>query len=217
MFRLIALIAPLTLLALGACSSESTNTAAGGGAGGSGGDGGGAGGSAAVGGAAARCQSFCDAVTYLSCPEGPTKSSCLLSCQMMTPSPKCDPTGNTFFQCAEVNGIKCNILGKPVANNCDDQWMDAIRCAVNESPNAAMVDPCKTYCEKVDALKCLASPTVEDCNTSCMWLGTKGTGCEDKWGTYLSCANLGTLKCPATAPACDSDLNAYSTCLKNAG
>lgn len=194
------------------------------GTGGSGTGGSGTGGSGTGGGDGGtttdECQPLCTAIVGAACKSGPTLSSCLLTCKALTSSSKCDPSANAYFVCAKKSGIKCNALDDPYAPGCGLDWLKAIDCATTENPNPAMVTPCASYCKKVVAAGCPNNGTEAECNSNCKWAGATGTGCDDEWSAFLTCANAASFSCflgYAAAQGCGSQFTAYSKCINAAG
>lgn len=213
--------------AAGSTSGGSAGAAASGGSAGSGTGGTSSGGTTATGGAGgtggatatAGCQPLCDSITKAACKNGPTMAGCLLTCKALTSTAKCDPTANAYFACVKSKGVTCNAAGDPVSQTCGVDYLKAIGCAVNENPNPAIVAPCSTYCGKVVAAKCPGNGDSAECNTNCKWLGATGTGCDDEWGTYLTCANAATVSCVlgfAVAQGCGAKFTDYSKCINAA-
>lgn len=202
----------------GSASGGTGATATGGAAGSAGGAG--AGGAAGSGSVGDRCDPLCDALVAASCQDGPTRSGCLVTCKALTSASACDPKASAYFDCADAATIECNAQNEPVARGCGLDWLAAIGCAVQESPNQALVQPCDSYCDAVVAANCGSNGTKDQCNTRCLWAGVTGTGCDDEWGTFLDCANGVTLSCLAgyaIAPGCGTEFNAYRQCMQAAG
>jgi hypothetical protein len=200
-------------------SAGAGGTATGGAAGSSTGGAAGAGGSGGSG-VNPKCQPLCDAIIGAKCSGGPTMSGCLLTCKTLTSSPKCDPTADKYFACVQSKGVQCNAAGDPYAPGCGIDWLKAIDCATTESPNPAMVTPCSDYCKKVTAKACVNNGPEAECNSNCKWLGATGTGCDDEWGTYLTCANKANFVCLlgyAAPQGCGTEFTAYTKCVNAAG
>jgi len=143
-----------------------------------------------------------------------------LTCKALTSSAACDDKANSYFDCTESTTFECNGQGNPVAKGCGVQYLVAVDCAVTESPNPAIVAPCGTYCDNIAEANCPSNGTLEECNTNCLWLGATGTGCDDAWNTYLTCANAATFSCLlgyAIAQGCGPDWQAYKACIDTAG
>jgi hypothetical protein len=207
-------------------SSGGTAGSSGGTAGSSGSAGsssGGAAGSAGAGGTGGvgdKCDPLCTALVAANCQNGPSSSGCKITCKALTSSSTCDQQANSYFDCAAATTITCNGAGEPVAQGCGLEWLAAIGCAVQESPNQALVAPCDAYCDKVVAANCGNNGTKNVCNTNCLWAGVTGTGCDDEWGAFLTCANGVTLTCLAgyaVAPGCGPAFNTYRQCMQAAG
>jgi len=201
----------------GAVAGAGGTSATGGAAGG-----GGASGSAGAGGGTANpgCQPLCDDIIAANCKSGPTMAGCLLTCKTLTSATTCDPTAKAYFDCVSSKGVTCNGAGDPVAVGCGIDWLKAIDCAVKENPNPAIVAPCGTYCDKVVAASCPSNGTKDECNSNCKWLGATGTGCDDEWSTYLTCANAANFVCflgYATAQGCLTAFTNYTKCVNAAG
>jgi hypothetical protein len=153
------------------------------------------------------------------CENGPTMEGCLLTCKVLTSADACDEKAQTYFDCVDENGVTCNGAGDPVAESCGLAWLDAIGCAVTESPNPNVVEPCGEYCGNIADAACPNNGTEQDCNTGCLWSGAKGTGCADEWMTYLDCANAANWSCLfgfAIAEGCGPDYTAYTSCINEA-
>lgn len=196
----------------GGTGASATGGAAGSSAGGTAGSGGGT--------ATAGCQPLCDAITAAACSGGPTNSGCLLTCKTLTSSAKCDGTANAYFDCTKTAGIQCNGAGDPYAPGCGLDWLKAIDCATTENPNPAIVTPCADYCKKVVATNCPGNGTEAECNSNCRWLGATGTGCDDEWSGFLSCANQANFSCVlgfAAAQGCGPQFGTYTKCIDDAG
>ncbi len=190
-------------------------TTASGGAAGAGASGGADGGTANPG-----CQPLCDAIVAASCSKGPTMQGCLWTCKTLTSSSTCDPKAEAYFDCVKTNGVQCDAAGNPTSKTCGIAWLQAINCATTENPNPAMVGPCNTYCDKVVAANCQLNGTKDECSSNCKWLGATGTGCDDEWGAFLTCANSASFNCVlgfATAQGCGSEFTAYTKCANAAG
>lgn len=182
---------------------------------------GGSGGSGGTGGTAnPGCEPLCNAIVAANCNSGPTQAGCLLTCKTLTSSASCDSSADAYFACVNDKGVQCNAAGEPVSPGCGIEWLKAIDCAVTESPNPAMVAPCATYCDKVVAANCPNNGTLAECNSNCKWLGATGTGCDDEWGSYLTCANAANFICVvgfAAAQGCGQAFTAYTKCVDAAG
>lgn len=168
----------------------------------------------------ARCDAFCDELVAAMCSNGPTLAGCLLTCEALTSTEVCDPSANAYFDCVDGTAITCNAAGDPVAEGCGLVYLVAIGCAVGENPNPAIVQPCADYCDAIDVASCPGNGTVDECNTNCVWLGATGTGCDDEWGTYLTCANAANISCLlgfAVAEGCGGELETYYDCVDAAG
>ncbi|MEZ4226929.1 MAG: hypothetical protein R3B13_38665 [Polyangiaceae bacterium] len=203
-------------------SSGTAGSAGSGGAAGSSGAAGNAGAAGSGGGtqANARCAELCSAIVGANCSGGPTSAGCLVTCKTLTSSANCDTAGLKYMDCVKANGVQCNGAGDPVSQGCGLDYLAAIGCAVKEDPNPAVVTPCATYCGKVVATSCPNSANESDCNTNCRWAGATGTGCDDEWGAYLTCANAATFSCVlgfAVPQGCGSAFTTYSKCVNNAG
>ena len=206
----------------GAAGTAGSGGAAAGSGGVSGGGGISSGGAGGSGGTTAtgECQPFCEAVTGAACSGGPTMAGCLLTCKTLTSSAKCDPTASTYFGCVKKSGVMCNAAGDPYGPGCGVDYLKAVDCATTENPNPAMVTPCADYCKKLTAANCQNSGTEAECNSNCKWLGAKGTGCDDEWGTFLTCTESAKFSCLlgyAVAQGCGSQFTAYSKCIDAAG
>lgn len=203
-------------------SAGATGGSAGSSSGGSAGSSsGGSGGSSGDGGSATdNCDPLCNAIVAKACSSGPTLAGCLLTCKALTSSSKCDPTANAYFACAKQSGIQCTAGGEAYAPGCGLDWLKAIDCATTENPNPAIVAPCSTYCDKVVAAGCPNNGTKAECNSNCKWFGATGTGCDDEWSTFLTCANAANFSCLfgyAVAQGCGTQFTAYSKCINAAG
>nr|HMR04562.1 hypothetical protein [Polyangiaceae bacterium] len=182
----------------------------------------GAAGSAGSGGGTANagCKDLCSSMVGAGCANGPTSDGCLLTCKTLTSSTKCDTTSNAYMACVKSKGVTCNAAGDPVATGCGIDYLKAIDCAVKENPNPAIVAPCATYCGKVKTAACPSNGTEAECNSNCKWLGATGTGCDDEWGAFLTCANGANFSCLlgyAVAQGCGSQFAAYTKCVDAAG
>jgi hypothetical protein len=154
------------------------------------------------------------------CTSGPTRGGCLLTCRALTSSAACDDKANAYFDCAAGTTIQCNANGEPVAQGCGVQYLQAIACAVTEKPNPSIVAPCSDYCDKVVAAGCPNNAAKPECSTNCLWAGATGTGCDDEWLTYLTCANAAQTSCLlgfAVFQGCGADFRAYTACINAAG
>ena len=154
------------------------------------------------------------------CSSGPTSEGCLLTCKSLTSSSSCDAKANAYFDCVDGVSVTCNAQGDPVATGCGVAYIEAIDCAVKANPNPAIVAPCSNYCDSVVAASCPNNGSKDDCNTNCLWLGNTGTGCNDEWTKFLTCANAATFTCLlgfAAAQGCGPDFNAYTACINAAG
>jgi hypothetical protein len=195
----------------GGTAGSSTGGTAGSSSGGTAGAGGGVG---------DKCDPLCSAIVAANCTNGPTESGCLVTCKALTSSSTCDQKANTYFDCVAGTTVTCNAAGDPAAQGCGLQYLAAIGCAVQESPNQALVAPCSDYCDSVVTANCANNGTKDQCNTNCLWAGVTGTGCDDEWGAFLTCANGKTLTCVAgyaAAPGCGTAFTAYTQCMKAAG
>jgi len=167
-----------------------------------------------------QCQPLCDAIVAAKCSSGPTLAGCLLTCKALTSSASCNPTADAYFACAKQSGIKCTAGGEAYAQGCGLDWLKAIDCATTANPNPAIVTPCANYCKKVVAANCPANGTEAECNSNCKWAGATGTGCDDEWGSYLTCANAANFSCLlgyAVAQGCGTTFTAYTKCINAAG
>jgi hypothetical protein len=176
----------------------------------------GSGGSGGQGNASERCESLCQAFSTSGCDNAPTQSSCMVTCLALTSSPACNSSAHDYFDCVDATTINCDAAGDPYASGCGGEWLVAIDCATTENPNPAIEGPCGTYCDKVEATACPYNGTRDACYTNCLWLGATGTGCDDEWGGYLTCANGVTMECVlgfAVAPGCGDDWTAYWDCI----
>jgi len=224
-------LAAMALVFTVAVCGGSTDDDGSGGSGGSAGDGGtgtssGSGGSTTStsgtggGSVSGRCESFCEDLVAANCSDGPTMDGCMLTCLALTSAATCDPTATDYFDCVDAAGIECNPAGDPIAQGCGDEWLLAIDCAVTENPNPAIEGPCDSYCDDIVAAGCPSNGTKEECYANCLWLGATGTGCDDEWSTFLTCADTATFSCLlgyAVAEGCGPDFQAYTDCIDAAG
>lgn len=167
-----------------------------------------------------RCDGFCKDLVDANCSDGPTMDGCLLTCKALTSSSACDTKANTYFDCIDGGTVTCNMAGDPTVTGCGLSYLDAIGCAVSENPNPSIVQPCQTYCGNVAAEMCPNNGTEMECNTNCLWAGATGTGCDDEWQTFLTCANGANWSCVlgfAVAAGCGQQFTAYSQCIDSAG
>ena len=196
----------------GTTGSGGSTASGGGGTGGSGGSGGS--------GVNPRCEPLCQKLVDAGCSGGPTLDGCLVTCKALTSAAVCDDTATDYFDCVDSVDVQCNGQGDPYAPGCGDEWLIAIGCAVNENPNPAIEAPCDSYCDSVVAAACPNNGTKDECYTNCLWVGATGTGCDDEWGTFLTCANSATFTCIlgyAAAQGCGPDFQAYTNCINAAG
>jgi len=196
---------------------------------GTGGAAGGRGGTAGASGGAAgadagtttpRCDPLCTSFTSAACASGPTRAGCLLTCRALTSSAACTDRAKAYFDCAAGPTIQCNANGEPVAQGCGVQYLQAIGCAVTETPNPGVVAPCSDYCDKVVVQSCPNNGAKPECTTNCLWAGATGTGCDDEWLAYLDCANAAQASCLlgfAVFQGCGVAFRAYSACINAAG
>jgi hypothetical protein len=195
--------------ATGGAAGSATGGAAGSATGGTGGGGG----------VNPGCDPLCTSLVGANCTNGPTQGGCLLTCKALTSSSTCDTKADAYFNCVKGTTVECNALGDPVAKGCGIQYLQAINCATTENPNPAIVQPCSDYCTKLVAKACGAN-TTDECNSNCKWLGATGTGCDDEWSTYLTCANAANFVCIGqygSPVGCGTQFKAYSDCIKAAG
>jgi len=163
-----------------------------------------------------RCDAFCTDLVEAECESGPTMAGCLLTCESLTSAATCDASASAYFDCVDAATLTCNGLDEPAAPECGLLYLEAIGCAVTESPNPDIVEPCADYCDTIAAAECPNSAALEDCNTNCLWLGNTGTGCDDEWSGYLACFDEAQVSCVlgyAVAEGCGPDFATYSECI----
>lgn len=182
---------------------------------GGGGSGGGSGGSNLV----DRCDATCNTLVAVGCSNGLTKAGCMVTCKALTSSPKCDPTGKAYFDCADGKKATCNGAGDPVIVDCAIANLNALNCAVGENPNPAIVGPCVSYCDAVTAKSCANNLPKAECNTNCQWAGATGIGCDDEWKNFVTCANGKPITCVvgyALSIGCGAEFKVYTNCINAA-
>ena len=143
-----------------------------------------------------RCDAFCERWLAAGCDEDWTMGGCMLTCESLTSADACNASANTYLDCAEDTTIECDAAGTTYAVGCGLQWLDAIECAVTESPNPAIVEPCAEYCGNVQAAGCPANGPESDCNIACLWSGNTGVGCDTEWGGIPGLRERGGLVVP---------------------
>jgi hypothetical protein len=173
----------------------------GGGVGGSGGGVGGAGGSGGTGGSGNfDCAGYCAKWDSANCPNDPTLSSCISTCQSETAAAagaNCGSQATGWLECVKNTAtITCDTSGESVTSDCAPQNQAYIACAICVLPTT---DPCgqcnqqscctpmKTFWSDANSsafVGCVQPCTTQTCYDQCV---TQFSTAASKYNAWVQC------------------------------
>ena len=102
---------------------------------------------------------------------------------------------------------------------CASEYAEVIDCVFNENLDDAYVPRCEGYCAALQLAACDNTEPVDDCESTCVILGSAFPVCSDVYTDFLECGAGADVSCNAEGePAvedCASDYVLFLGCLVN--
>lgn len=166
----------------------------------------------------AACDAMCEREAAANCPNDGTITECFDGCRVGIQFEACSAAWDGMFECSETVGeVTCDANGEGAVPECAAEYAVVIDCVFNDNLDEGYVPRCEGYCAALQPAACDNTEPVEDCENTCVILGSAFPVCADAYTDFLECGTGADITCDAegqpAAEDCASEYVLFLSCL----